>query len=144
MKLIEALEIVSRSASVASCSRVFLACGFTPLHLQTFLSAELSLAAPEKRVEIETGLFGDLAGNLERLQPCGLDHLAVVIEWSDLDPRLGARSLGGWRLSQMASIINAAERSIDRLQRAIADASVRIPTVVYPPSLPLPPMFTSA
>lgn len=142
MKLIEALEIVRRSASAPSCSRVFLACGFTPLHLQTFLSAELFLAAPDKRVEFQTGLFGDLAGSLERLNSGGVQHLAVVVEWSDIDPRLGARSLGGWRLSQMPSIIETAQRFLARLQRAIISASAEIPTVVSPPSLPLPPMFT--
>jgi FkbH-like protein len=123
---------------------MFLACGFTPLHLQTFLAAELFLAAPEKRVEVQTGLFGDLAGSLERLNPAAIEHLVVLIEWSDIDPRLGARSLGGWRLSQMPSIIETAQRSLARLQRTILSVSAKTPTVVSAPSLPLPPMFTCA
>src|SRR5262249_13341973 len=35
-----------------------------------------------------------------------------------------------------------AHESLGRLQRAIVAASAKIPTVVCPPSLPLPPMFT--
>ena len=143
MKLIEALEVMKRAESKATRLRIFLACGFTPLHLQTFLSAELLIRAPNKRPEIEKGLFGDLAGSIERLEPRGIETLVVVIEWSDIDPRLAARSLGGWRVSQMDSIITSAYGSIGRLQSAIASASAQIPTVVCPPSLPLPPMFTT-
>ena len=142
MKLIEALEIVRRSGSAASSSRIFLACGITPLHLQTFLAAELFLAEPSKRIEMRTGLFGDLAGNLERFNADGVDHLAVALEWSDIDPRLGSRSLGGWRESQMPSIVETSQMSLARLKHAIVAASAKVPTVVSPPSLPLPPMFT--
>jgi FkbH-like protein len=143
MKLIEALEVMKGVESEATRLRILLACGFTPLHLQNFLSAELLIRTPNKRPEIERGLFGDLAGTIERLEPRGIENLVVVIEWSDIDPRLAARSLGGWRVSQMASIIDSAHGSIARLQRAIARASAQIPTVVCPPSLPLPPMFTT-
>jgi len=143
MKLIEALEVMKRAASEVAGLRIFLACGFTPLHLQTFLSAELLVSTPRKRPEIESGLFGDLVGNIERFEPRGIENLVVVIEWSDIDLRLAARSGGGWRVSQMASIIDSAHESIARLERAIAGASVQIPTVVCTPSLPLPPMFTT-
>ena len=68
MNLIEALEISRKPvAQDAKLMRVFLACGFTPLHLQNFLSAHLRQLFPENRIEIKTGLFGDLAGSLERL-----------------------------------------------------------------------------
>ena len=84
MRLIEALEVLGRPVAELPRLNIFLACGFTPLHLQTFLAAQLQLAIPEKRVEIKTGLFGDLVGNLERLEPSGIDGLAVVIEWADI------------------------------------------------------------
>ena len=62
MKLIEALEILRRPVAEAPSLRIFLACGFTPLHLQTFLGAQLLLIVPEKRPDIKTGLFGDWLG----------------------------------------------------------------------------------
>ena len=49
---------------------------------------------PAAAVEFNSGLFGDLVGNLERLRPEEHDALAVVIEWPDLDSRLGLRTLG--------------------------------------------------
>ena len=68
MKLLEALELLRQTISEpASTRKLFLACGFTPLHFQTFLAAHLRRSHPTSSIEIETGLYGDLAGNLERL-----------------------------------------------------------------------------
>ena len=143
MKLIEALEIARRAGAAPIGKTVFLACGFTPLHLSAFLSAELLLRNPTARPQIRSGVFGDLVGTLERFDPQGIDALFVTIEWSDIDPRLGARSLGGWRVPQMDDIINSARDSLARLQRAILKPSAQVPTVVCTPTLPLPPMFTA-
>jgi FkbH-like protein len=142
MKLIEALEILRRpEADAAPRFEVFLACGFTPLHLQTFLTAELRCRLREQAVAVKTGLFGDLAGNIERLDAQSLQSLAVMIEWSDLDPRLGARTLGGWLPAELAGILDAASSAATRLQRALIEVSARVPVVVCMPTLPLPPMF---
>src|SRR5438105_12633516 len=102
MTLIEALERLKLPvAEKARPLRVFLACGFTPLHLQTFLAAHLRNLYPACRVELNSGLFGDLIGNLERLRPEEHDALAVVIEWTDLDSRLGMRTFGGWQVQKL-------------------------------------------
>jgi FkbH-like protein len=143
MKLIEALEILRRPVTEGPGLKIFLACGFTPLHLQTFLGAQLVMSAQGKGPEIRTGLFGDLAGSIERLDPSGIDVLAAVIEWGDLDPRLAVRILGGWRPSQVASILESANQSVSRLRHAITGISHRIPAVVCMPTLPLPPMFST-
>ena len=67
MKLIEALKTLqSPLPDGAQSLRVYLACGFTPLHLQTYLAAHLRRLMPGHASEIKTGLFGDLAGNIER------------------------------------------------------------------------------
>ena len=72
MNLLEALELLKQPISEpASDRQLFLACGFTPLHLKTFLAAHLRLCFPKDRIEIGTGLYGDLIGNLERLRPAG-------------------------------------------------------------------------
>jgi FkbH-like protein len=142
VKLIDALEVLKRSvADDAPETKVYLACGFTPLHLQTFLAAQLRIRLPRHRVGIDTGLFGDLTGNIERLEPSGVHALAVVVEWEDLDPRLGIRRLGGWRPSNLPDIAESAEQAAARLLRVLLNISRLVPTVVCMPTLPLPPLF---
>jgi FkbH-like protein len=120
---------------------VLLACGFTPLHLKTFLAAQLRTRIPRHRVGISTGLFGDLTGSIERLEPSEVHALAVVVEWGDLDPRLGIRGLGGWRPSNLPDIAESAQQAAARLQRVLVEVSRLVPTVVCMPTLPLPPLF---
>jgi len=145
MELIEALELLAQPFSKEDPEfRVFLACGFTPLHVRTFLAAELRIRLPQHRVGVSTGLFGDLIGNIERLEPSGVHALAVVVEWEDLDPRLGIRRLGGWRPSNLPDIAESAEQATARLQRVLLKVSRLVPTVVCMPTLPLPPLFWTA
>lgn len=142
MNLIEALEMVKKPAGEDSTSlRTFLACGFTPLHLQTFLAAHLRNLRSTYRADVTAGVFGDLAGNLERLDCERYDAVAVAIEWSDLDPRLGVRTLGGWQLERLRDILECSARSCERLAHALRRIS--LPTTVSLPTLPLPPLFYS-
>src|ERR1700730_16121477 len=144
MNLIEALEISRKPvAQDAKLLRIFLACGFTPLHLQNFLSAHLRQLFPENRVEIKTGLFGDLAGSLERLDPKALDGLAVALEWPDLDSRRGIRELGGWQVSDVHEIASSVDRQLARFLHALKTAARSVPVVVSLPTIPLPPLFYS-
>jgi FkbH-like protein len=142
LNLIDALETLKRPfGDGVPKTPAFLACGFTPLHLKTLLRAELQLRCPQKQIEMETGLFGDLAGNLERLKPAGLEACFAVIEWSDLDPRLGIRILGGWKPSLLPDIAECAEKSAARLLAALQSVSAAAPVVASLPTLPLPPLF---
>ena len=143
MKLIEALKIVQSPLPAGSRLRVFLACGFTPLHLQTFLTAQLRSRMPDHGLEIQTGLFGDLIGNIERLKSSETDVLAVALEWTDLDPRLGIRRLGGWRPQQLSDIVVSAESAAARMQRALESLSRDATIIVSMPTLPLPPAFAT-
>jgi len=144
MKLIEALKIVQAPPPAASRRlRLSLLCGFTSLHLQTFLAAHLRSRMPEYALEIKAGLFGDLIGNIERLSSSETDAVAVALEWSDLDPRLGIRRLGGWRPQQLSDIAVSAESAAKRLQHALEAASRDTTTIVSLPTLPLPPAFAS-
>ena len=142
MNLIEALECLKAPvAENAHPLRVFLACGFTPLHLETFLTADLRNLYPACRVQLNSGLFGDLAGNLERLHPEDHDTLVVLIEWPDLDSRLGLRTLGGWQVEKLPDIVNSVYHSLERLTRALQRISSALPTCICLPTLPLPPLF---
>jgi FkbH-like protein len=142
VNLIDALERLKEPVSEeARPLRVFLACGFTPLHLETFLAAHLRNFCPACRVELRSGLFGDLVGNLERLRPEEEDALAVVIEWPDLDSRLGLRTLGGWQVEKLPDIVDSVHHSLERLTRALQGIPVAVPVCVCLPTLPLPPLF---
>jgi FkbH-like protein len=142
LNLLEALELSRKPvADDARPLRIFLACGFTPLHLQTFLGAHLREFFPDAGIEIKTGLYGDIAGSLERLNATGLDGLIAAVEWPDLDPRLGVRSLGGWQVSALPEIISSAQAQLSRLERALITAAHSLPVVLSLPTLPLPPLF---
>ena len=142
MKLLEALELARKPVTAdARTFGIHLACGFTPLHLQTFLAAHLRQSFPEHRIEIKTGLYGDLAGTLERLNATGFDALAVALEWFDLDPRLGIRTLGGWQVSALPEIISSVQHQLARFERALTTAAHSFPAVVSLPTLPLAPLF---
>ena len=138
MKLSEALEILQQARHHQNPFTVTLACGFTPLHLQTFLGAHLQAALPDRRVEIKTGLYGDLIGTLERAG--GSDAIAVAIEWPDLDARLGYRSLGGWGPAEESDIAAQVQASLQRIRTAI-EKTDGIPVSISTPTLPPAPAF---
>ena len=141
MKLIEALRILRRSSAETSTElTVFLACGFEPLHLRTFLAAHLC-GSHRGKVEVKTGLFGDLCGNIERLDPASVHAVIVALEWQDLDPRLGVRNLGGWLSSDLKDVAECANRTAARIEQAVSRIADRVTTVVCLPTLPLPPLF---
>src|SRR5580658_10059141 len=144
MKLIEALEIVGRKHSAdAETLKVSLVCGFTPLHFQTFLAAELRLAIPNQLAEIVTGLYGDFWGNLAKTEGSTADLGIVTMEWSDLDPRLGLRNLGSWAPGSFPDIIANIKLHASQLVATIERIAREIPIVICFPTLPLPPISFS-
>jgi FkbH-like protein len=141
MKLAEALKVIQSALSDAPRLEVALLCGFTPLHLETFLRAHLCKLFPGRSSNVQTGLYGDLIGNLQRV--AGVSAAVVMIEWPDLDPRLGLRRLGGWEPSQLQDILGEVNRSCDLLQSSLAAVARSTPLVVCFPTLPLVPVSFS-
>jgi FkbH-like protein len=142
MKLKDALELVRQnSRRSANTYAVQLACGFTPLHLQTFLVARLTELLPERRIECRTGLYGDLAGVLAAPETQAADAVAVVMEWPDLDPRLGYRRLGGWGQAAVADILASVETRLAGLRAQLETLAAATRVSVVLPTLPLPPAF---
>jgi FkbH-like protein len=142
MTLAEALQILNAAKGTGS-GELFdaaLACGFTPLHLQTFFQAHLQTRLEGRLVKIHGGLFGDLIGTVEAL-PAGLHAAAVAVEWADLDARLGFRQLGGWKPAQMPDLVAGFERRMEQLESAVRAAAARFPVAVVFPALRLPPAF---
>ncbi len=124
MTITEALRITQSVPRDARPFAVTLACGFTPLHLQTFLAAHLQQALPDRRVTITPGLYGDLAGTLESISEAAPpDGLVIALEWPDLDPRLDYRGAGSWGATATNDIVASARTTLNR----IAAALLRIP-----------------
>lgn len=141
MRLSDALTILHEApAAGASEFSVFLVCGFTPLHLETFLKAHLQLALPRHRTSIETGLYGDFCGTQNRLRQASPDCGVVVLEWPDLDARLGLRSLAGWRLSDFTEILDNVRSRLALVEETVKTVSLRFPVVISLPTLSLPPL----
>jgi len=140
MKLVEALSILKRvkhrSGEAFTC---FLATGFNPFHLKTFLTAELSTLFTGQKIEIQHGLYGDLLGNVSRLAKADIDSGIVVMEWADLDARLGIRSSAMCSPSVCADIVATVRNRAFQIQSTIEETCRHIPLVVSFPTLPLPP-----
>jgi FkbH-like protein len=141
MKLIDALRVVkAMRLREGSVLRSGLAAGFNPLHLKTFLTAELSEAFTVYRIEIVDGLYGDLLGNIARLASGGFDYGFVLIEWSDLDSRLGLRNTARWSDNEVADILATAKTLALQIREALDRAGQHLTLAVSLPTLPLLPV----
>jgi len=141
LRLTDALEIVQGAPVDAPSYRVTLACGFTPLHVQAFLAAYLQRNLPARKVSLATGLYGDLPGTLAAAADTGAQAVAVALEWSDLDARLGFRSSGSWGPAVVPDMVSTARGALDRIGLALERIPAAIPVALCLPTLPLPPLF---
>ena len=143
MKLADALRIAAQNPPAAGAPpfNVALVCGFTPLHLETFLVAALRQRDPDRHVAVATGLFDDIPGTLRDLRGQPVDAVILVIEWSDIDARLGVRRLGGWSPSDLPAIVDRAGAWLAQVRALVGDLAPTAPVVVSLPTLPLPPLF---
>lgn len=141
MTLLEALQILREPVREGDeVFRLFVGCGFTPLDFKTFLAAYLRRRLGYRAIEIGIGLYGDLVGSLECLNAGDWYAVIVVIEWADLDPRLGLRSLGGWRADSLEDIVKTVRLNLQRLESAILRVAEATPVCCSMPSLPVPPV----
>jgi FkbH-like protein len=144
MKLIEALNFIQANPSGGEPWPVWLCVGFTPLHLETFFKAHLIRLLPGRAVEVRTGLYGDLAGTLQKVAAGGAAAAAVVVEWPDLDPRLGIRQIADWDPESLPGIIAEAKRRLGQLEALASQAAAQCPVAVSLPTLALPPAAYTA
>jgi FkbH-like protein len=149
VKLREAL-VIGNGPTTGESYSLQLCCGFEPLHLNSFLKAHLRVRlsggdhGESTGVTISTGRFGDLAGNIERALSSRVSQpLAVVLEWADLDPRLGLRE--GYRpqpTDNQAILAEAAGR-LNRIETQLTGAAAVRRIVLSLPATPLPPWGTA-
>src|SRR5690349_15843510 len=105
LTLAEALRLVRNQTRGNASRQIFLVCGFQPLHLVTMLEAHMVRRFPDDAIAVRTGLYGDLEGTLAQAADSDADAAVLVVEWSDLDPRLGLRGTGRWALSLQPDIL---------------------------------------
>lgn len=141
MTITEALTILRGAPKEGSSFEVTLACGFTALHLQTFLTAHLQQVLPVRRVIVSHGLFGDLLNTVDKAIERRAGNLTIVIEWSDLDVRLGYRACSKWGTDTAQEAVSFAGIALERLAAAVERASSHSKVVISLPTLPLPPFF---
>ena len=149
MTLSEALGLVQEQTALqqhdnARKRRLFLVCGFEPLHLRTFLQGHFALRFPDEVADLRTGLYGDLEGSLATAASSESDAAVVVIEWTDLDSRLGLRSTGGWQLSVQQDILASCSARLAGLLEKLQALCSKIPVVLIAPTLPIPFLGHSA
>ena len=138
MTLAEALALIRPQKETGRKRQVFLICGFEPLHLRTFLGAHLAQRLPGEAPALQTGLYGDLEGTLAAAEGSQAEAAAVILEWSDLDPRLGLRSAGGWGLSAQSGILANCRERFGRLLELLGALASKMPVALTPPTLPIP------
>jgi FkbH-like protein len=137
----QALAIInSRKHGAGEKKLHYLVCGFEPLHLKTLFWAHLLKRLPKNDVEVHSGVYGDLPGNLAMAAESPAIGAAVVLEWSDVDSRLGLRSTGGWSVEVKPDILSTVQQRCAHIDTALRNLSSRMPAVVVPPSLPLLPI----
>jgi FkbH-like protein len=142
VNITEALKITQSVPRDARPFAVTLACGFTPLHLQTFLASHLQQKLPDRKVTITPGLYGNLVGGLEGIPEASLpDGIVIALEWADLDARLDHRSAGGWGAEAANDIVASAKTMLDRLAAALLRVPPGPRIALSLPTLPLPPIF---
>jgi FkbH-like protein len=136
MKLLDALKITqSPPEPEARPLEIYFVCGFTPLHVQTFLAAHLRLLCADRRIQVHTGLYGDFLGNLDRAAKSNVQAVVIALEWPDLDPRLGIRAAGNFAASR-EDIEESARKRMDRIRKAIQDALPHATVALSLPTLP--------
>ena len=142
MTITEALRITQSVSRDARPFAVTLACGFTPLHLQTFLAAHLQQALTDRKVIITPGLYGNLVGTLESISGAALpDGLVIALEWPDLDPRLDYRGAGSWGATAANDIVAGAQTTLNRIAAALLQVPPGPRIALSLPTLALPPLF---
>ena len=142
LKVSEALKITQGAPVAGEPFNVVLACGFTPLHVELFLRAHIQRRLADRKVNVQTGLYGNLIDTIDRAHQLPLAHsLVVCLEWADLDPRLGYRRLGGWGPAQETDAVVQVEASLERLRQSLHQLAVGTRVVLSTPTLPLPPLF---
>ncbi len=135
LKLSEALVLLSRADKNASVYEVSLAIGSMADPLSHLLAAYIQRRVPDHRISISTGAFDDFVGNLKLALSKDAIPAAAVIEWADLDPRLGLRQAGTWGRNIADDILQTANSRLRRILALFEDYPNGCAVAFVPPTL---------
>jgi FkbH-like protein len=141
MKLSEALRVINAADPAAPEFPVALVTGNTPQPFSHFLSAHLQQRLGGRPVKVETGLFGDFSGNLAKALKSPNRPSVILMEWAELDPRLGLRQTGGWGRKVVDDILQTIDKRSEQIASLLEQPGGARQTVVVPPTLPIPPVI---
>lgn len=141
MRFTDSLKILRAQDPTLPAFRILLACGSTPIHLQSFLAAHVQERMSGRRVAVSPGAYGDCVGTLARSDIDQFDAIAVALEWSDLDARLGFRRLGGWGPDKLADIASNVRAQTRRLIDLLGKTPGHIRVALSLPTLRPSPAF---
>lgn len=141
MRFTDSLKILRAQDPALPAFRILLACGSTPIHLQSFLAAHVQERMSGRRVAVTPGAYGDCVGTLARGDLDQFDACAVVLEWSDLDARLGFRRLGGWGPAKLADIAASSRAQMHRLIDLLGKVPKHVRVAIALPTLRPSPAF---
>lgn len=143
----DALQVINEARrhrpAGAARFRVGLVTGFTPLHLGTLLQANVQERRAGLDVDIVTGLYGSTTESVTMLASEQLDAAAVVLEWPDLDPRLGMRESVRAPRATHDDILTTVSGRLDRLRAPLEALAASCPVALVMPTLGLPPSWAS-
>lgn len=144
MKLPEALRInqEAEARSDATDLSAAIVCGFTSLQLHQFLSARLHQRFSCRKVQLAEIPYGDVIQGL-RAVPRSTEATFLLLEWQDLDPRLGLRQ-ADWNSKNQGDIEKTVRLRLRQLGESIEDVASHTPVVISFPVLDLPPSLQGA
>ncbi|MCF6312319.1 MAG: HAD-IIIC family phosphatase [Verrucomicrobiales bacterium] len=144
MKLTDALKINQSAQSREGHDPLHtaLCCGFTSLQLEQFLAAHLHNRITDRIAEIQPPTYGDAIGALDQINK-DCEAIFLIVEWQDLDPRLGIRQ-ADWRASLVGDILQTACLRLELLVDKLSSAASHAPVYVSLPQLPTPSLLPSA
>jgi FkbH-like protein len=140
----DALSLLRAGAEQAEPSRTYrvgIACSFTPLHLETFALAYITRKRPGMTISAVSGIYGDLPGTVDQLAQAGVDSCVALVEWFDLDPRLGCRDAVGAPVAEIDDILSTARLRLERIASRLQALGRQCPTALALPSLDLPAVY---
>ena len=142
LKLRDALRILQMVGPSAEPYPVSLICASTPEPFSKLLAASAQQRLRNRQVVVGVGLFGNLSGNLASYCSSGGCPAVMLMEWADLDARLGVRQFGGWGRSSVVDILGTVQSQLNLMGGMLAKHAIQ-PFYLVPPLLSPPPVVQS-
>ena len=140
MKLLEAFKLLNLARERHGPEfHVAFVTGCSALSLPTFLVAHLSQLRSDKRYKVIEAPYGDIINSIQSAYRAGGDGMAIILDYTSLDARLGLRRASSWNDKAILDIIENVQARLDLISACIS-GSKNIRTAIHPPVLKLPPI----